>query len=535
MEFDYVIVGAGSAGCVLANRLSASGRERVLLLEAGGSDQRFWIAAPIGYGKAFYDHRVNWKYETEPEPGLAGRRIYWPRGKVLGGSSSINAMVFIRGHAADFEDWKAAGNPGWGWADVLPYFKKLEHNAAGADGLRGEGGPLHVSDISRLAHPICERFLGAAEDLGLPRVADFNGPSMEGVGHYQINTRDGLRMSTSRAYLRPARGRPNLEVMTHAHATRVVFEGRRAVAVTILRHGREETVRARGEVILAAGAIGSPVLLQLSGVGPASLLKGHGIDVVQGNEAVGANLQDHLSVRNTYRARAPTLNGELRPLVGKLIAGLKFVPFRRGPLSLSVNQAGGFVRSHPGLDRPDMQIYFQPLSYTTAPRGTRPLMSPDAFPGFTMSCSPCRPQSRGRIEIKSRDSLAQPSIRPNYFGVEQDLEDMIEGVAFLRKLAASASLAAVIEEELIPGPATQSREEVVAYIRDNASTVFHPCGTCRMGPVGHGNVVDENLRVHGLNGIRVVDASIFPNVTAGNLNAPVVMVAEKVSDAIIAA
>lgn len=532
MEFDYVIVGAGSAGCVLANRLSEDGSASVLLLEAGGSDQRFWIQVPIGYGKAFYDERVNWRYYTEPVPALAGRQIYWPRGKVLGGSSSINAMVFIRGHPRDFDDWEAAGNPGWGWGGVLPYFKRLEHNARGGSDLRATGGPLHVTDISRGAHPICRRFIQAGMEAGLPHNEDFNGASMEGVGFYQINTKDGLRMSTARAYLVPARRRANLVVRTGALATRILFDGRRSTGVTFRHAGGIETARARREVILSAGAIASPVLLQVSGIGTAALVQSLGVPVVHHNPAVGANLQDHLSLRQVYRSRVPTLNGELRPLLGKLLAGLKFVPLRRGPLSLSVNQAGGFFRSRPGLDRPDVQLYFQPLSYTTAPAGKRPLLSPDPFPGFLLSVAPCRPASRGRIAARSPDPEIAPIIEPNSFAVPSDLDVMIDGFRFLRRLAAQPGLASAIEQELVPGPSIATRDEIASYARNDASTVFHPCSTCRMGPDDGTNVVDGSLKVHGTEGLRVVDASVFPNVTSGNTNGPVVMVAEKAADII---
>jgi choline dehydrogenase len=533
MQFDYIIVGGGTAGCVLANRLTASGRHSVLLVEAGGTDKRFWVQVPIGYGKAFYDPRVNWRFETEPVPGLDGRQIYWPRGKVLGGSSSINAMVFIRGHPGDFDDWERAGNPGWGWQDVLPYFRKLEDNQRGADAWRSAGGPLHVSDIAEQAHPICQAFIQAGIEAGLPHNLDFNGPSMDGVGYFQINTRGGLRMSTARAYLEPARKRRGLTVWTHAHARKVLFEGRRATGVEIIRGGRTETVQASSEVILAAGAVNSPLILQASGVGPRQLLQDLGIAIVHESPAVGSNLQDHLSLRQVFRARVPTLNNELRPLLGKLVAGLKYLPFRRGPLSLSVNQAGGFMRSREGLDRPNVQLYFQPLSYTTAPSGKRPLMSPDPFPGFLMSIAPCRPLSRGSITLRSTDPSAPPRIEPNYLAEPADLEELVVGFEFLRRLARMPTLAKVIAEEITPGAQTSTREDIIEYARTNASTVFHPCGTCRMGPNDDRNVVDHRLKVHGVDGLRIVDASIFPNVTSGNTNAPVVMVAEKAADLIL--
>jgi choline dehydrogenase len=533
-EYDYIIVGAGSAGCVLANRLSASGRHRVLLLEAGGSDRRFWIRLPIGYGKAFYDGRINWKYMTEPDAGLLGRASYWPRGKVLGGSSSINAMVYIRGQAEDFDGWAALGNPGWGWADVLPYFKKSEDFAGGADTFHGVGGPMHVSDIANDAHPLCETYLQAGREVGLPVNLDFNGAGQEGVGIYQILTRKGFRESTATAFLRPAMKRPNLRVETGALAKRIVFAGHKAVGVEYLQHGLTRIARCRGEVILAAGAINSPQLLQLSGVGPSALLKSLGIDVLADSQAVGANLQDHLAADYFYRSRLPTLNDVLRPWWGRLRVGLRYVLQRRGPLSLSVNQAGGFFRSAAGLSRPDIQLYFSPLSYIKAPPGKRPLMTPDPYPGFLLSVSPCRPASRGYLKIRSADPLAAPEIHPNYFSNESDMAEMLAGVRFIRRLAATPAMARLITEELKPGPSVQSDDELIQDIRMRAGTVFHPVSTCRMGPNPKTAVVDPRLKVHGLAGLRVVDASIFPCVTSGNTNAPTIMVGEKGADLILA-
>lgn len=534
MEFDYIVVGAGSAGCVLANRLTANGRYSVLLLEAGGSDRSFWLHVPIGYGKSFYNPNVNWMYRTEPDPGLGGRSGYWPRGKVLGGSSAINAMVFIRGHPTDFDDWDAAGNPGWGWRDVLPYFKKLEHNSGGADEWRATGGPMHVTDVARDLHPLCSAYLRAGEEAGLSATGDFNGAQMEGVGLYQITTRDGLRMSTARAYLRPAMSRANLRIETKAHATRIAFDGRRATGVHFHQQGKMQFARAHRDVVLAAGSINTPLLMQGSGVGPATLLQQHSITVVHDSPAVGRNLQDHLCVDHLYRSKVPTLNNELRPLSGKLWNGLKYLALRRGPLSLSVNQGGAFFRSRAGLARPNMQLYFSPVSYTKAPPGQRALMSPDPDPGFLLSVQPCRPVSTGYLHIRSADPFASPVIVPNSLSEPQDLDDMLEGVAFLRTLAATPSLSAIIERELLPGRDVQSRDAMIEDIRQRASTVFHPVSTCRMGPDPRANVVDHRLNVHGLDALRIVDASVFPAVTSGNTNAPVIMVAEKAADLILA-
>jgi choline dehydrogenase len=533
-EFDYIIVGAGSAGCVLANRLTESGRHRVLLLEAGGSDERFWIRTPIGYGRIFYDPSVNWMYIAEADPGIAGRESYWPRGKVLGGSSSINAMVFIRGEPDDFDDWAAAGNPGWDWAGVLPYFRKMERSEFPGP-LHGADGPLSVSDASRHMHPLCQVYLEACRQLGFPTVADLNGEPGDRAGLYPLSTRDGRRESTATAYLKPARSRPNLTVITGAHATRLLFEGRRAVGVAYRRGGGpEETVRAAGEVILSSGSVNSPQLLQLSGVGPARLLERHGITVVAENAAVGANLQDHVGVDFLYRSKLPTLNQQLNPWWGKLLAGMRYVTSRGGPLALSVNQGGGFVRGRPDRTRTNLQLYFSPVSYIKAPPRTRPLLNPDPYPGFLLGYSACRPTSRGEIAIRSADPFEAPAIRPGYLSTNHDIEEMVEGSRLMRRLAATPALSALIAEELQPGAAVASDADFADDARKRAGTVFHPCGTCIMGPDPATAVVDARLRVHGLEGLRVIDASIFPNVTSGNTNAPAIMVGEKGADLVLA-
>lgn len=526
-DFDFIIVGAGSAGCLLANRLTKSGKFRVLLLEAGGSDRRFMIRMPIGYGHSFYNPKVNWRFETGPQEALAGRTSYWPRGKVLGGSSAINAMVYVRGQRHDFDDWEKAGNPGWGWNDVLPHFKSMETFERGADEWRGGSGELHVTDMAPSVHPLCADWLQGARQAGFVQTPDYNGEQQEGVSVYQISARKGIRASSATAFLHPAAKRPNLTVVTGALATRVLFEGRRAVGIDYEADGQKLTARARREVILSAGAVHSPTLLQHSGVGPGALLQKFGKQVVKDMPAVGQNLQDHLGIDYLYRSRRPTLNSLLRPWWGRILLGARYVLFRDGPLSLSVNQAGGFVKSRPGLDRVDMQLYFSPVSYSKPTPGVRRLTMPDPFPGFFIGIQPCRPDSRGSINIGSPDVRAAPVIEPNYLSAPGDMEGMLAGVRLIRRLAEQPAISSLIVEEMKPGKTVNGEEELIADIRARSGSVFHASCTCRMGPDDGTNVVDARLRVHGVEGLRVVDTSAFPNVTSGNTNAPTMMVAEK--------
>ena len=532
-QFDYIIIGAGSAGCVLANRLSENVNHSVLLLEAGPSDKRFFVQMPIGYGKTFYQPKVNWMYNSQPCSGLNERISYWPRGKTLGGSSSINAMVYVRGHKQDFNDWEQAGNPGWSYDDVLPYFKRMESWQRGADNFRGGSGPLNVSDVSAKLHPLCKHFLAAGESLGFKYNADMNGAQQEGVGYYQLTTHKGRRMSAARAYLKPARKRSNLTVVCEALVQRIVFEDQRAVAVEYEHNGVSHCAYGAQQICLSAGAVNSPQLLQLSGIGPRKVLQQAGVEQVYESPAVGQHLQDHIGHSYFYRANQPTLNQQLRPWWGKLWQGLRYVLTRTGPLSLSVNQAGGFVHTRAGLDRPNIQLYFTPLSYTKAPAGKRPMMSPDPFPAYLMGISNCHVESEGQINITSGDPRVAPKIEPNYLAHDREIQDLLEGVKLVRELAQTPHLQAITIDEMRPGTDCLTDAQLIEDIRNNADTVYHPCGTCRMGPDPTKNVVDSRLKVHGLEGIRVVDASIFPNLVCGNINAATIMVAEKAADLIL--
>ncbi|MEM8841182.1 MAG: GMC family oxidoreductase N-terminal domain-containing protein [Pseudomonadota bacterium] len=530
-QFDYIVVGAGSAGSVLANRLSEDGKSTVLVLEAGGSDLNFWIQMPIGYGKAYYDDRINWKYQTEPVPGLGDKRSYWPRGKVMGGSSSINAMVYVRGHRNDFNDWgKAAA--GWTWDDVAPYFRKMENWSGGDDGIRGAGGPLHVQDVSDQMHPIVQNYLKAAEQMQIGVTRDYNGAEMEGATTYQITTKGGIRASTSRCYLRPALKRKNLKLITRAHVTGLEFSGRRVTGLTYHKGGVAHRATARRDVILSAGAVNTPLLLMQSGIGPGECLSANGVGVRHDLPHVGRNLQDHLGVDFMFSSKVATLNQTLRPLLGKLRVGVQYLLTRRGPLSLSINQGGGFVRTRPELDVPNQQLYFSPLSYTRAPAGKRPLMSPDPFPGLLFGFSACRPTSEGEISISAPDPFAPPRIEPNYLATDHDRAEAVDGFKYIRALSRAPALAEILDTSILPAEDLTNDAEIETYIRDSAWTVFHPCCTCRMGSDPATSVLDGRLRVHGLDGLRVADASAFPNITSGNINAPTIMLAEKAADII---
>ena len=520
---DYLIIGAGSAGCVMANRLSADGRHRVTLVEAGGTDRRFFVHLPLGYGKLFYDPAVNWMYQAEPDPGLNGARDHIPRGRLLGGSSSINAMVWIRGHRADYDEWQAAAGAAWGWEQCLKSYREIEDNEAGGNEWRGKGGPLFIAENRKGLHWLVGDYIEACAEAGLPPNPDFNGEHQEGAGHYQMTIRHARRNSTARAFLRPALHRGNLRLVTHAQVTHILFDGRRATGVEIMRNGQRETLTARREVILCAGAIGSPHLLQLSGIGPGTLLREHGIPVLIDNPNVGDHYSDHHGINYTWRMNVPTYNNILRPAWGKMLMGLWYLLLGGGPLAKSINHAGGFFRTRPELDRPNMQLYMQAFSTLLPRAGERPLLTPDPFPGLSLGLSNCRPTSRGHIRLASPDPFTHPKITPNALSTPEDVAEMLLAVKFLRHIAAQPSFARWIAEELRPGPHIQSDAALTDDFRARSGTVYHPSCTCRMGRDASQSVTDPCLRVHGTEALRIADASAFPNLIAGNTNAPAIL------------
>lgn len=526
-QFDFVVVGAGSAGCVLANRLSANARNSVALIEAGPRDSNFWIHLPIGYGRTMWDSRVNWKFYTEPEPHLDGRRIYWPRGRVLGGSSSINGLIVIRGQPEDYDHWAELGNRGWSWHDVLPYFIKLERNDdLAADQLHGSNGPLRVSSI-RDRDELIEAFIAAANRCGVPRTSDFNGRTQEGAGYFQLTTRNGWRDSTASAYLRPAAKRRNLRILTDTQVGQVLFDGRRAVGVTCRSGGSIRTIRAACGVILAAGAIQSPQLLMLSGIGPADELQRHGIPVKLNRPAVGQNLQDHLQFRLIYRIAKPiTTNDALRSPWGRIKLGADWLLRRRGALAVGINQGGLFARLGPGVKTPDIQFHVATLSADMAGGKVHD------FSGMTLSVCQLRPQSRGSIALASSDPFDRPRIHANYLAAESDRQFAVASIAFARKLAHTPPLSGYIDAEVAPGPNVASANDILHFAQANGATIFHPAGTCRMG-ADDDAVVDAHLRVRGADGLWVADCSIMPTLVSGNTNVPAMMIAEKAADLIL--
>lgn len=531
-RFNYIVVGAGSAGCVLASRLSQDPAVKVLLLEAGPEDRSLWLHLPIGYGKTMWSAKYNWCFYTDPDPNMNGRRIYWPRGKTLGGSSAINGLIYIRGQREDYDLWEKQGNVGWNYSNVLPYFIKSEKNQRGASEFHGDSGPLKVSDIGQ-THELIEAFIQGAEENGVPKTVDFNGVSQEGAGYYQLTTWKGWRCSTATAYLKPARKRANLKVASQARATGVIFDGKRAMGVKYRQGGKEHIAHIipdAGEVLLSAGAIHSPQLLQLSGVGPAALLKHHGIPVVVDLPGVGENLQDHLQIRLGYECTKPiTTNDVLNSWFGQVSIGLQWLFRKQGPLAIGINQGGCFMRALPDeAATPDIQFHVATLSADMAGGKVHP------YSGFTFSICQLRPESRGYIRIKSRDPSETPEIQPNYLATELDRRTAVAGVKAARRIAQSAAMAPYVKKEVKPGPDAQTDDDLLEFCRESGATIFHPSGTCKMGAASDAlAVLDERLRVRGVQGLRVIDASAMPTLVSGNTNAPIVMMAEKAVDMIV--
>jgi choline dehydrogenase len=528
-EFDYIVAGAGSAGCCVAARLSESGKYKVLLLEAGPEDKSPWIHMPMGYAKLFADPVLNWMYESEPEAELNGRSMYQPRGKVLGGTSSINGMVYMRGHPGDYDGWAQMGCRGWDWDSILPYFKKAQHQERGASEHHGVGGPLNVCD-----HPVkwelADQWIKAAVEAGLAPNDDFNNGEQDGAGHFQNTMNRARRWSTAAAYIRPARTRANLTVATEALATKVLFEGGRAVGVAYTQRGEKKEARARGEIVVCGGVYNSPQLLQLSGVGPGALLSRHGIPVVADSRDVGNQLQDHFYVRLAFRCTRPiTLNEVGNSMWRRAIAGIQYGLFRSGPLASNGICAGGFARSDPRMDRPDIQLNFSTWSFSH--RDAKGVY-PHPFPGFSVSAVHLRPDARGTVLIKSADPTAPPSIQFNFLKTRSDLDALMAGMRLARKITEQPAIASLVHSEILPGAQVQTDAEFEAAIRTYALSNLHPVGTCRMGPDEHA-VLDPRLRVNGVGRLRVVDASVMPAVPAGNTNAPTIMIAEKAADMIL--
>jgi choline dehydrogenase len=525
--WDYVIVGAGTAGCVLANRLSADPDVRVLLLEAGGKDDWIWIHIPVGYLFCIGNPRTDWCYRTEPEAGLNGRSILYARGKVLGGCSSINAMVYMRGQARDYETWKSFGNPGWGWDDVLPVFKRSEDYHLGPDSAHGAGGEWRV-ERQRLSWEILDAFRDAMAEAGIPKIDDFNRGDNEGSGLFEVNQRRGVRWNASKAFLRPVMRRTNLTVLTDWQVRRLRLAGKRAIGVEFSQDGEEVFAGARIETVLAAGAIGSPQILQLSGIGPAALLREHGIPVALDSPGVGENLQDHLQLRMAFKVRnVRTLNEWANTLRGKVSMGLEYLLFRTGPLTMAPSQLGGFTRSDPSQRTANLEYHVQPLSLDKFGDPLHP------FPAFTASVANLRPTSRGSVRIRSADPLAAPSIRPNYLTTDADRRIAAASLKLTRGICRRPALAKYQPEEFLPGPGFESDEDLARAAGDIGTTIFHPVGTCKMGPDSDpGAVVDARLRLRGVERLRVVDASIMPTITSGNTNSPTLMIAERGSDMI---
>ncbi len=526
-SFDYVIVGAGSAGCVLANRLSADPRRRVAVIEAGGNDDWIWFRIPVGYLYAMGNPRADWCFKTEPEPGLNGRALNYPRGKVIGGCSAINGMIYMRGQSSDYDQWRQLGNPGWGWDEVMPYFLRSEDQARGSDELHASGGDWRVEDV-RMTWDVLDRFRDAAAEHGIPKVNDFNRGSNEGSAYFQVNQRRGQRVTLATAFLKPALSRPNLALFTDAQALGLTLEGQRVTGLTLRHKGVVKHIEAKGGVMLSAGAINSPHLMMLSGIGPADHLKEHGIAVAHALEGVGGNLQDHLQLRLIYKVQGlKTLNTMMHSMVSKAGIALQYGLARRGPMTMAPSQLGAFTRSSPEYEMPNLEYHVQPLSLG---KFGEPLHN---FNAFTASVCNLRPQSRGALRLKSSDPLTPIAISPNYLSDPVDQQVAVDSIKITRRIVMeSQAFKPYRPEEFLPGPSVSSEADLVRAAGDIGTTIFHPVGTCRMGS-DPAAVVDPRLRVKGLEGLRVVDASIMPTITSGNTNAPTVMIAEKAAEMIL--
>lgn len=523
-EYDFIIVGAGSAGCVMANRLSENPAYKVLLLEAGRKDSNPWLHVPVGYFKTMHNPSFDWCYMTDKDPGIANRQLQWPRGKVLGGSSAINGLLYVRGQHEDYDRWAELGNSGWDYNSVLPYFKKSEDQSRGASEYHGVGGPLKVSDL-RLRRPIADHFIAGAAECQIPINDDYNGEKQEGISYFQQTAHRGFRCSTAKGFLKPAKKRSNLTVVTGAHTSRVLFNGKKAIGVEYLKRGVTRTALANCEVVLSAGAIGSPQILQCSGVGDGDHLQSLGIQVVHQQPHVGMNLQDHLQIRAVYKTHEQTLNDELNSWWKRIKVGMQYAAFRTGPLTLAASQVTIFTRSSPDVERPDIQFHMQPLSADKPGEGVHD------FSAFTASVCQLRPESRGEIKITSADASQYPSIQPNYLSTELDLRTAVNGLKVARKIVSAPSLAPHIIDEYVPGYQYGTDAQLEEAVRQFSQTIYHPAGTCKMGNDDTA-VVDNQLKVRGIGNLRVVDASIMPEIVSGNTNAPTIMIAEKAADMI---
>lgn len=527
--FDFIVTGAGSAGAAVASRLSENARYRVLLLEAGPPDTNPWIHIPLGFAKTYVNAKVNWKFESAPQPQFNGRRMYVPRGKTLGGTSSINGMVYMRGNHRDYDDWRQMGCVGWDWDSVLPYFRKAQNQQRGESELHGVGGPLNVSDVASRSE-LADAMIAAAGKLGIPRTTDFNGPEQEGAGYYQTTTFNRRRWSTSKAYLEAARYRENLEIRTGCHATRVIIENGRATGIEYHSPAGRRVAHARREIVVSGGAYGSPQLLQLSGLGPADHLREMGIEVIRDMPAVGSNLHDHFGIYLMWRCSKPiTMNDLENSWPRKIAAGVRYALFRDGPMALNGIRAGVFTRTDSRLERPDLQINL--LEWSTLER-SKDRVIPHPFPGFTLGPVHLNPDGRGTVRLASRDPLAPPAITFGFLGSEYDMRAMVEGVKLARRIAEQAPMKPYVVEELLPGPKAVSDADLEQFVRDTGVTNHHPTSSCAMG-TGTNTVVDPRLRVHGIDGLRVADASIMPFVVAGNTNAPSIMIGEKAAAMIL--